>query len=67
MLDVYTRPRVFKVGETDLEDPNPKWTVTQVREFYANTYPSIIAGEAKMEATDTKVIYTFTDKVGTKA
>lgn len=34
--------RVFKFKDQNLEDPNIKMTVGQVKEFYSNEYPELI-------------------------
>lgn len=63
--------RVFiitdKGQEVKLSDPEPKWSVEAVINFYANTYP--ILTTAKVSAPvirDDTVQYTFESVMGTK-
>lgn len=63
--------RVFvlkdKGQEIKLTDPEPKWSVEAVMNFYANTYP--ILTTAKVSApriTDDTIQYTFESVMGTK-
>ncbi|ANF52939.1 PRTRC system protein C [Chryseobacterium glaciei] len=60
---------VFKEKEQEitLNDPEPKWSVESVLNFYANTYP--ILTTAKISAPkikDDKVQYQFESVIGTK-
>ena len=63
--------RVFilndKGQEITLSDPEPKWSVQAVLNFYSNTYP--ILTTAKISAPiikDDKVEYRFESVMGTK-
>lgn len=63
--------RVFilkdKGQEIKLTDPEPKWSVEAVMNFYANTYPILTA--AKVSAPiilDDTVQYKFESVMGTK-
>lgn len=63
--------RVFiftdKEQEISLNDPEPKWSVQAVLNFYSNTYP--ILTTAKISAPiirDDKVQYRFESVMGTK-
>ena len=63
--------RVFilndKGQEIKLSDPEPKWSVQAVLNFYSNTYP--ILTTAKISAPiikDDKVEYRFESVMGTK-
>lgn len=63
--------RVFviidKGQEIKLSDPEPKWSVETVMNFYANTYP--ILTTAKVSAPvirDDTLQYTFESVMGTK-
>jgi PRTRC genetic system protein C len=63
--------RVFviidKGQEIKLSDPEPKWSVETVMNFYANTYP--ILTTAKVSAPvirDDTLQYTFESIMGTK-
>lgn len=51
----------------DLPDPNPAFTVAQVKDFYSNTYPELInANISGPELIDDKAQYSFTTVIGTK-
>lgn len=71
MLIATQLERVFllndKGQETRLTDPEPKWSVDAVMNFYANTYP--ILTTAKVSAPvirDDMVQYRFESVMGTK-
>ncbi len=59
--------RIFKYNSLILDDPDPKWSIEEVKDFYANAYPeltqSIIEGP---DVSDEGVTYTFRKSVGTK-
>lgn len=67
MIKVQTLPRIFTYNGVTLPDPNPNFTIEQVREMYVLTYPELataaIEGPA---ATDRGMEYTFTRAVGAK-
>lgn len=51
-LEIGQLSRRFKMGSVLLQDPDPKWTPDQVREAYADSYPSLAAcsvGEPEIE------------------
>jgi PRTRC genetic system protein C len=59
--------REFHYNGAKLTDPSPTFTLQQVRDFYANTYPEII--NAEIEGPDvigSKNVFTFRRAVGTK-
>src|SRR5471032_913510 len=59
--------REFRYNGAKLTDPSPKFTLQQVRDFYANTYPEIVNAEIEgPEAVANKNVYTFRRAVGTK-
>lgn len=71
MLTVKNLDRIFLLQEngTDIKlaDPEPKWSVEAVLNFYANTYP--ILATAKISAPrimDDVVQYRFESVMGTK-
>jgi PRTRC genetic system protein C len=59
--------RIFKYNSLILDDPDPKWSIEEVKDFYANAYPeltqSIIDGP---DVSDEGLTYTFRKSVGTK-
>jgi len=59
--------RIFKYNALILDDPDPKWSLEEVKDFYANAYPeltqSIIEGP---DVSDEGLTYTFRKSVGTK-
>jgi PRTRC genetic system protein C len=59
--------RIFKYNSLILDDPDPKWNIEEVKDFYANAYPeltqSIIEGP---DVSDEGLTYTFRKSVGTK-
>jgi PRTRC genetic system protein C len=71
MLTATKLKRVFlltdKGQEVSLSDPDPKWSVEAVLNFYANTYP--ILTTAKISApkiADDTIQYHFESIMGTK-
>ena len=71
MLTANQMPRIFlmkdKGNEITLTDPDAKWSVDAVLQFYANTYP--ILTTAKVSAPkikDDTVEYCFESVMGTK-
>jgi PRTRC genetic system protein C len=59
--------RVFRFNGAKLPDPNPAFTVEQVRDMYVNTYPELataaVEGPSPVNGT---MQYTFTRAVGAK-
>lgn len=59
--------REFKYGSVKLADPSSAFSLTQVREFYANHYPELLNADIEgPEMTGNRQIYTFRRAVGTK-
>lgn len=66
-MQVQTLTREFRYNGVKLADPSPKFTLQQVRDFYANTYPEIV--NAEIEGPDLQgqiQVFTFRRAVGTK-
>lgn len=66
-LTIETAARVFRHNGRDLQDPDPKQTPEQVKDFYANIYPELTT--AAIEGPKHKganAIYEFRKAVGTK-
>jgi PRTRC genetic system protein C len=59
--------RIFKYNSLILDDPDPKWSIEEVKDFYANAYTeltqSIIEGP---DVSDEGLTYTFRKSIGTK-
>ncbi|WP_313237082.1 PRTRC system protein C [Sphingobacterium multivorum] len=63
--------RVFiikdKGQEIRLTDPEPRWTVEAVMNYYANTYPILTTAKTSAPIIrDDEVIYRFESVMGTK-
>lgn len=63
--------RVFILKENNqdirLTDPEPRWSVEAVMNFYANTYPILTTAKASApQIKDDSVIYIFESVMGTK-
>lgn len=59
--------REFKYNSVKLADPNPSFTLAQVRDFFANVYPEITSADIEgPEVVGNKNIYSFRRAVGTK-
>lgn len=66
-MQTQTLDREFKYNGAKLTDPSPTFTLQQVRDFYANTYPEIV--NAEIEGPDVignRNVFTFRRAVGTK-
>ena len=62
-----TLTREFLYNGARLADPSPTFTLQQVRDFYANTYPEIVNAEIEgPEIKGSRNAYTFRRAVGTK-
>ena len=60
--------RVFVFNDITLQDPNPSFSIEEVKSFYQSQYPGITTAEIiGPETDDTSAIYKFVTKVGTKA
>lgn len=59
--------REFKYNSVKLPDPNPAFTLVQVRDFFATVYPEIISADIEgPEQIGDKQVYSFRRAVGTK-
>jgi len=59
--------REFRYNGVRLADPSPNFTLEQVRDFYANTYPEIINAEIEGPTIEgAQQVYSFRRAVGTK-
>tara|TARA_R110001606_G_scaffold369853_3_gene526092 strand:- start:436 stop:642 length:207 start_codon:yes stop_codon:yes gene_type:complete len=59
--------RVFKFNELTLADPNQNFTLKQVLDFYANSYPELVnAHLSEPHIVKNKIEYKFETKIGTK-
>jgi PRTRC genetic system protein C len=59
--------RVFVFNGTKLPDPNPAFTVEQVRDMYVNTYPDLATAVVEGPSPVNGIMqYTFTRAVGAK-
>ncbi len=66
-MQVKASKRAFRYNNIPLVDPDPKMSVQQVREFYANIYPEITTAEIDgPENKGEQIVYTFRRAVGTK-
>ena len=71
MLQTTLKPRVFLIKEKGndiaLYDPDPKWSIEAVMNFYANSYPTLTTAKTiGPEIKDDKVEYRFETTMGTK-
>jgi PRTRC genetic system protein C len=59
--------REFRYNGVRLADPSPNFTLEQVRDFYANTYPEILNADIEGPAIEgAQQVYEFRRAVGTK-
>lgn len=66
-MDIQNLTREFRYNGVVLADPNQSFTLTQVRDFFANVYPEITSADIEgPEHAGAKAIYTFRRAVGTK-
>lgn len=66
-MQVNALTREFRYNGVRLDDPNPAFTLPQVRDFYATVYPEIINADIEgPEAVGASNVYTFRRAVGTK-
>lgn len=71
MLVATTLPRVFVIKEKEqeirLDDPEPKWSVQAVLNFYSNNYPVLTTAKiSRPKIMDDTVLYRFETVIGTK-
>jgi PRTRC genetic system protein C len=66
-MQIQELQREFKYNSVTLADPNPAFTLQQVRDFYASVYPEIVNADIDgPDAKGNKNVYTFRRAVGTK-
>lgn len=66
-MQIETLAREFVYNGARLTDPAPNFSLQQVRDFYANTYPEIVNAEIEgPEVKGNRNVYTFRRAVGTK-
>jgi PRTRC genetic system protein C len=67
MIKVDTLDRIFTYNGARLPDPNPAFTVEQVRDMYVNAYPELATAAVEgPEATGEGLQYKFVRAVGAK-
>lgn len=71
MLVATTLQRVFILKEKDreirLDDPEPKWNVNAVLNFYSNSYPALTTAKiSRPTIVDDLIEYRFETVIGTK-
>ena len=67
MAETKRLERCFKFNELMLADPNPNFTLKQVLDFYANSYPELVNSHlSEPVVVKDKIQYTFETKIGTK-
>ena len=71
MLLATQLPRVFilvdREGEIPLTDPEPRWSIQAVLNFYSNTYPILTTAKVSApQIKDDTVQYRFETVIGTK-
>lgn len=66
-IEIQQLERKFKYDSVMLPDPNPAFTIAQVRDFFASSRPDILNAEIEGPTVDGNVhTYTFRRAVGTK-
>ena len=66
-LQLIAVTRSFSFNGRKLADPDPRWSVAQVRQFYAGMYPSLTNAEVQDEqGANNEIHYTFVKVHGTK-
>lgn len=66
-MEINELKRAFKYNGVALDDPNHKFTLVQVRDFFAAVYPEIISADiVGPEQVGNTQTYTFKRAVGTK-
>jgi PRTRC genetic system protein C len=67
MIRVEALERVFTYNGARLPDPNPEFSVEQVRDMYVNTYPDLATAAVEgPQTTDSGLEYKFVRAVGIK-
>jgi PRTRC genetic system protein C len=66
-MQIQELQREFKYNSVKLPDPNPQFTLTQVRDFFSTVYPEIISADIEgPDVVGNKNVYSFRRAVGTK-
>lgn len=66
-MEINELKRAFKYNGVALDDPNQKFSLVQVRDFFAAVYPEIISADIEgPDQVGNTQIYTFKRAVGTK-
>jgi PRTRC genetic system protein C len=66
-IEIQQLERKFKYNQIPLPDPNPAFTVAQVRDFYSSVHPEILNAEIEGPEVEGNVHrYNFRRAVGTK-
>lgn len=66
-LEVRPLVRVFRYGALELEDPDPKFTAEEVKDFWGDVYPELTQAVIEgPEYKDDRAEYTLRRAVGTK-
>ncbi len=66
-IEITLVERKFKYDSVMLPDPNPGFTIAQVRDFFASSRPDILNAEIEGPTVEANVhTYTFRRAVGTK-
>jgi PRTRC genetic system protein C len=67
VIKVEALDRIFAFNGARLPDPNPAFTVEQVRDMYVNAYPELATAAVEgPEATSEGLQYKFVRAVGAK-
>ncbi|MFV8526716.1 PRTRC system protein C [Ralstonia pseudosolanacearum] len=67
MMQAIQLTREFRYSGVRLADPSPRFTLEQVRDFYANTYPEILNADIDGPSVEgTLQVYGFRRAVGRK-
>lgn len=65
-MEVSTIKRVFKFNGTTLPDPNPSFSLENVRAMYANQYPELASAKVSAEIIGNRQVVTFQTVVSHK-
>lgn len=66
-MQTFQLTREFRYNGVRLADPSPNFTLDQVRDFYANTYPEILNADVDGPTIEgTQQVFEFRRAVGTK-
>ncbi len=65
-LKTISLPRSYYLDGRRLADPNPEFSVEEVRAHYAGIYPSLNNSTYEEELTDTERKITFSTSIGHK-